>query len=89
MGNIITIPRGHAPTEPKGRCVPRLMAERKAKAKAKQATVCALKGKAAPAKAQPAPDVRQIMRENAQLRADLTIARNRLKVYEMRYGEPS
>lgn len=65
------------------------MAERKATAKAEQATICALKGKPAPKKAQPAPDVLQIMRENARLRSDLAIARNRLKVYEMRYGELS
>lgn len=89
MGNIITIPRGEAPARAKGHCVPRIMAERKAKAKAKQDTVSALKGEPRQAKAHPAPDVRQIMRENAQLRADLTIARNRLKVYEMRYGAMS
>lgn len=89
MGNIITIPRGSTPAEKRGHCVPRIMAERKATAKAEQATICALKGKPAPEKVHPAPDVLQIMRENARLRSDLAIARNRLKVYEMRYGELS
>lgn len=34
----------------------------------------------------PCPDVRDIMAENARLRADNAILKNQLKVYEMRYG---
>lgn len=35
------------------------------------------------------PDVRAVFAENARLRADLAIARNQLKVYEMRTGAAS
>lgn len=91
--NIIQIPRRANS--------PRAMYERDQQAKAMAAAsgVASRKAKPAP-EALPArrkrpaapahlPEVRAVFAENARLHADLAIARNQLKVYEMRFGAAS
>lgn len=86
MGNIITIPIGTAAQAPcRHRGARPTPAQARKQAQQPDRTTLR-RNVTTESKPAPCPDVREIMRENARLRADNAIYANRLKVYEMRFG---